>query len=317
MFKKLTILFSYLALQCTPLWLASEALSYSAYNKTTGTKLNFEVSEGYRQDKLQWSISGAHKKPNIISELTFHDIKIYQTRLATKLTMSEYFAKANLGYGNIFSGKVRDSDYSKNNRKGEFARSESKLRGSHTLDGQVSFGKDIAVQPNFTLSPFFGYTWDYEKLRFHDGKQKRLFGFKMNEKIRKLNSTYTSKWDAPFIGMRAHLDATKKLFFFGEYDFFFAVHHHGAGHWNLRNKGKGMTFHLNSHRAKGWGQMGLIGTGYEVFNNFFVKAEYQIANLQAKGGTITGKENHHKFRQPFHKAELTSSEARLCLEYAF
>ena len=317
MFKKLITVLSCIAMQFSAVSLFSETVSGETQNSDTGTGFSFEVSEGYRQDKLQWSISGHHKKPNILSELTFHDIKIYQTRLATKLTMDDYFAKANFGYGDITSGRVRDSDYSKNNKKGEFSRSRSKIRGSHTLDAQVSFGKDIAVHPSITLSPLFGYMWDYEKLRFKDGRQQRLFGFKMNEKIRKLNSTYTSRWDAPFIGARFGFDATEKLSFFGEYDFLFAVRHHGTGHWNLRNRGKGMTFNLNSRRAKGWGQMGLIGAGYEVFNNFIVKAEYQISNLRAHGGKVTGSERHHKFRQPFHKAELTSSEVRLCLDYAF
>lgn len=316
MFKKLVTL-SCLTLQLSAL-LFSETASYQTQNSVTSTRFDVEVSQGYRHDKLKWSVSSVHKKPNILSELTFHDIKIYQTRLVTKLTMDDYFAKANFGYGDILSGRERDSDYSKNNKKGEFSRSRSKIPGSHTLDAEVRVGKDFALSPLFTLSPLIGYTWDYEKLRIKDGRQKRLFGKKMNKKIPKLNDSYTSRFDAPFIGARFGFDATKKLSFFGEYDFLFAVRHHGTGHWNLRNFGKGMTFHLNSRRSKGWGQMGLIGAGYEVFNNFMLKAEYQISHLQARGGKMTGKREFQlKFRQPIHRAELTSQEVRLCLDYAF
>ena len=49
--------------------------------------------------------SGPNKKPNILSEITFHDLRIYETRAATKLTWQQYFIRGSVGYGDLLHGK--------------------------------------------------------------------------------------------------------------------------------------------------------------------------------------------------------------------
>ncbi len=316
--KKMLCIFGVLLLQLGMATLFAESLRTSATNDNTGTTVDIEVTQGLRQDKLKWSISGKNHKPDIISEITFKNITIYETRLITKFTRNSYFSKINLGYGDILDrGHVYDSDFHKSNREGEFSRSKSKIKGSHALDAQVSFGEDIAVSSRATISPLLGYLWQYEKLRFKNGRQTRLFGFKLHEKIKNLNSTYTSQWDGPFIGVRANFDFTPSFFCYGEYDFAFALRYHAHGFWNLRNKGKGMHFHQHSNRIKGFGQSGLVGLGYEVLENLILKAEYQLLRFEGRGGSSKAREGHKKFHQPFHKATLDSSEGRLCLDYSF
>ncbi len=298
--------------------LFSESQKAQIENSENKCKLDVEVAQGIRRDKLRWSISGRNHKPDIISELTFKNITIYETRLITKLTCQDYFTKLNLGYGHVLDrGRVRDSDFRKSGRRGEFSRSSSKIKGSYTVDTQLYFGKDIQLASDTTLSPLFGYLWQYEKLRFKNGKQTRLFGFKVHERIEGLNSTFKSRWDGPFVGLGAKYQVTKSLFFYGEYDFLFALAYHGHGFWNLRNNGHGMHFHQHSNRWRGWGQIGLLGIGYEIVKNLSIRVEGQLLRFEARGGRIHAKEEHHNFHQPFHKATLNSSEGRLALDYAF
>src|ERR1700761_3940655 len=39
---------------------------------------NIDLAWGYRQDKFQWSIAGLHKRPKILSELKWDDLRISQ-----------------------------------------------------------------------------------------------------------------------------------------------------------------------------------------------------------------------------------------------
>ena len=283
----------------------------------TGARGEFEITQGYRQDKLTWSVSGKHHKPNILSELQFKDVRIYQTRIAAKFTMNDYFLRMQAGYGDIHSGHIRDSDYGKDDRRGEFSRSRSKITGSHTLDAKLSWGLNIKPVSYLRVSPLLGYMWNLDKFRFKHGTQTRLFGEKFHEKIHGLHSTYKSRWDAPFIGVGAGYDPLKDLSIYGEYNFLFALRNSARGFWNLRNEGRGMHFDQHSKRSKGYGHIAIGGIGYEFFENYILKVEYQYSWFQAKGGKIHGHEGHHSFRQPFHKAKLTSQEVRLCLDYAF
>lgn len=307
-------------LQCSSFALFSENVSAnvsdSYTNKETGNSVEIEASQGYRQDKLKWSFSGPHRRPNIISELTFKDIRISQNRITSQLKHSGYFAKMQLGYGYIWTGKMQDSDYARSHRKAEFSRSHHKISKGYELDATIALGKDIALSNGFTLSPLFGYMWEKEKFHIKGGRQTRFFGAHVNAKrpFRKLHSTSTSTWDAPFIGVRSNMKASDDLQFFAEYDFLFAVRYQQTGHWNLRN----MNFESHSKRIKGFGQKGLIGASLALSDNCSLKAEYELSRLTAKGGSVKAKERHHRHDpQPFHKAVRTASEIRLSLDCAF
>lgn len=297
--------------------LAAETVTAEKQYYETGAHGEFEVTQGYREDKLTWSVSGKHHKPNILSELSFNDVRIYQTRIAAKFTMNGYFLRLQGGYGDIHSGHIRDSDYGKDNRRDEFSRSKSKITGSHTLDAKIAWGVNTKPLDQLRISPLLGYMWNVDKFRFKHGVQTRLFGVKIHEKIHDLHSTYKSRWDAPFIGLGAGYDPIKNLSIYGEYDFLFALRNSARGFWNLRNDGHGMHFDQHSKRSKGYGHIAIGGVGYEFFENYLLKLEYQFSWFEAKGGKTTGREHHHHFDQPYHKAKLISQEVRLCLDYAF
>lgn len=309
-FKKLSAIFCCVLLQLNGSALVSEAVSNSYTNKETGNGIDVEISQGYRRDKLKWSISGPHGKPNIGSETTYSNLHIYQTRFTSQFKASDYFAKLQFGYGYVINGRGRDSDYGRNDRMNEFSRVRSKVRNSHIWDTTLRAGKDFRLSETCTVSPLVGYMWEVDSLRTKHGKQT----YWPLQRVKHLNSAYKARWDAPFIGVRASLMAATAVQIYAEYDFLFRLYYHANGHRNLLH----LKFREHSKRSKGFGQMGQVGVAYTLFNNCFLKLEYALSELSAKGGMHTWKRHQRStLRQHFHKARQTSSEVRLCFDYAF
>ncbi|MDB6081437.1 MAG: hypothetical protein JWO53_709 [Chlamydiia bacterium] len=305
MLKRIVTLLSFAAI-----FLQSGILS--ADTTDAPLKVELEATQGYRVDKIVYNFSGPHKQPNILSELTFKDIKIYQSRLITKLILDEYFARIELGYGNICSGRVQDSDYASNNRKNEFSRSYNRISKGYTADAVIKIGKNFQVN-DWTLSPLAGYSLNVQKFQIGNGTQ--TIGVSKNNHIKKTNHRMHGvrckdrvQWNAPLVGLRAER-SFNKVKIDAEYDFLFCVQYDAKSYWNLRNQ----HFKDKSNRSKGFGHVATIGAGYEIAKNLELRTEYQFSYLQAKGGKHTS----HGHSSPFRKAAWTSNELRLGLNYAF
>lgn len=285
--------------------------------KAEDVHFDIEASQGYRVDKLQWSTAGANNLPNISSDVTFKDIKIYQTRVKSKVSWYGYFTKIELGYGDVLSGHMSDREFLDNNRRFEFFRSRHHLSGSCTLDAVIKVGKDFTVEKVWTITPLVGYSLNIEKLRIRRGVQTvdaTYYGEikKTHRKMHHDHSHYKGQFDAPFIGISAKR-SLQKFDFFAEYNFLFAMMYHGRGFWNFQED---FHFKQESSRHQGFGHVGTLSTSYELIPNLRAKAEYQFSLLEAKGG----KQTDHFSREskiPFRKARLTSSEVRFALECAF
>jgi hypothetical protein len=285
------------------------------------TKTTVEATQGYRFDRLCFSISGPHKKPNILSELTFKNIQIYQSRLLTTVEKSGYFGTLQLGYGKILNGRVQDSDYAASHRKVEFSRSHAHVCGSYTFDGSLACGFHYAYSPAFTLSPQLGYTLDIQNFHMHKGVQKKTISKRGLHRIHKaidgLQSTYRATWDGPFFGTKMTYQLTPSLTLLGESNLFFALKYHAKARWNLRRDLKG---HITqeSKRLKGCGAMLLAGAKYAISDRSAIDLEGLFTYLLARGGIDTKRFHSHKKAQvPFHRAELFSSELRLAFEWQF
>ena len=100
---------------------------------------NFGLLAGYRIDQLDWNIAGnnAGTNPNILSELTWKDLEIYQVQFKPSVTLGNshrggvrYHLRGMLGWGSIVDGSNQDSDYAGDNRTLEFSRSNNSAGGS-------------------------------------------------------------------------------------------------------------------------------------------------------------------------------------------
>lgn len=219
------------------LWLSGPAQALE-------NRANFDVSLGYREDRLSWNIaydlSGA-STPNILSELTWTSLHSAQIKLGADYThRSGIHLQGSAAYGRIDNGDNQDSDYFGDNRTLEFSRSNNKTDGDNVRDASVAVGYRIAAfegnrRSNTYTTLLLGYSRHEQHLRITGGNQTvetpgltpplGPFGG--------LNSTYQTQWKGPWVGL--HLLSEERNGFAS----FLNLDHHQADYyaeadWNLR-----------------------------------------------------------------------------------
>jgi hypothetical protein len=112
------------------------------------------VQTGYREDKLRWNTGFPNgSDPNILSELTWTDLKIATLGIGVKLyTRSNWEFELDLNYGKIFSGDNQDSDYLGNNRTLEFSRSNNNADKGVVIDASVNAGYPLVLLNMIVMS---------------------------------------------------------------------------------------------------------------------------------------------------------------------
>lgn len=274
-------------------------------------KTTVELSQGYRKDNLKWSIAGPHKKPNVLSELHWKDVKIHNTHLGLCFSKDHLFTSIDLAYGKVHSGKCHDRDWAFNNRKGLLSHSVSKICGGHTLDGTVKVGLRCLPHPNLRLSPNIGYGFYEQKFRDKHGVQRSFMGFEFHQKVR-LDSSYRARWYGPQVGLEGASRLSDSVSLAVDYNFLFPLKYSGAGHWKLREKAA-RHFTQRSSAVKSFGHMGKVGLNWEFAENWALKPECELMKFYAG----KGKSREKVGSAPFRKANRTSTEYRLTLAHAF
>lgn len=213
------------------LWLSGPAQALE-------NRANFDVSLGYREDRLSWNIandlSGA-STPNILSELKWTSLRSAQLKLGADYTHSSgMHVQGSAAYGRIDKGDNQDSDYLGDNRTLEFSRSDNKTDGDNVRDASVAVGYRIAafkdrVRSNTYTTLLLGYSRHEQHLRITDGNQT----VPATGPFTGLNSTYETRWKGPWVGL--HLLSEERNGFAS----FLNLEHHKADYsadadWNLR-----------------------------------------------------------------------------------
>lgn len=207
---------------------------------------SFEISTGYRTDTLQWSIAADRTgttTPNILSELTWSDLRIADLTLSGRFTdPTGEQLRVMAGYGEIYRGKNQDSDYSGNNRTFEWSRSENRSDGDNVLDLSVAGGHRIELRGAFTVTPLLGYSYHEQNLRMTDGNQtvsepaSAPSGFSPQPvgPFAGLNSTYKARWKGPWLGLEATKALNASVSAALELQYHWADYY-GVADWNLRS----------------------------------------------------------------------------------
>lgn len=206
---------------------------------------DFQLSTGYRQDELKWSIADPSGTPNVLSELEWKNIQSWEAKAqAHMLLIDIIYLRASADYGRIFNGHNRDSDYAGDNRTLEFSRSKATSNQGEVFDfsGGAGWHFDICLcESVLQLVPLIGYSYSEQHYRDHDGVLVINSGFSpLGDELPLgdlgsfpgLHSNYRAKWRGPWIGVDALLPLCG-------YDLFatFEYHrtkYHGTAHWNLR-----------------------------------------------------------------------------------
>ena len=193
---------------------------------------NFDMSAGYRRDSLQWSIAGTINgtSPNVLSELTWDNLNIAQLGIRWHQTNPQGFhTRFSAAYGAILSGDNQDSDYSGNNRTGEFSRSNNNSDGDSVIDLSGAIGFRLR-SGTVDVTPLLGYSFHGQYLRMTDGYQT----IPATGSFSGLNSTYDAEWDGFWFGAEI-----ETVFGSGIRAYLRLEHHiadyYAEANWNLRN----------------------------------------------------------------------------------
>ncbi len=265
-------------------------------------QVDFALSEAYRRERLDFTISGPHGTPDVLSELIFKHITVYATRLDGKVRKGRYFLEGFGSYGSIFSGKVVDNDYRFSHRRGKYSHSSHHITGDYTAD----YGLRLGYQSRL-LRFSTGYASYYQKLRFkggHDWAGCKDFS--------KLNSTFCAKWFGPEWGIGYAKSLSTTVDFIIDYRLLYPLCYHAKGHWNLREK-EARHFDLKSRAIKSYGNIVNFSSSWNFFRTWKLIFQYEFMKFYAKDGHMHIKDG----KVPLNKAHLTSHEIRCSVGYTF
>jgi hypothetical protein len=221
--------------------------------KKTAPRIESElvVSAGYRVDDFDWNIAGDidGNSPNILSELTWDDLEIYQLELYNKTIVREvFYLRGSLSYGWIKDGDNQDSDYLEDNRAREFSRSTNDADDGNTLDASLGIGYPFTFGSGFVgLTPLVGYSYHEQNLTMTDGNQTITWisldpdfpdGPPLGPMLG-LDNTYEAQWKGPWVGFDLIFTSKDVHRHLAQVEAYVNLEYHWADYcaeadWNLR-----------------------------------------------------------------------------------
>lgn len=214
-------------------------------------ELDMALNVGIRYDQLLWNTAGASHHPNILSELEWSNVLSHQISLnARSLIVQRIYIHSYFDYAWIDSGEMRDSDYSSNDRAGEWSRSISQTEGDQVWDGSMGCGYAFQFKDKkWLIAPLIGVSVHKQNFRITDGRQviSKTPPANFNDPPNvgslssDLNSMYRTQWTSHWIGydLRYQVipDPGQKPTMVFRFSMFYHLwaDYHGQAEWNLRN----------------------------------------------------------------------------------
>ncbi len=239
-------------------------------------KVEFGLSTCYRVDDLDWNIAGAGNSPNILSELTWTDLEIFQVNLGIRAIIGKaLYMRGSFGYGWIFDGDNQDSDYAGDDRTFEFSRSNNNADDGNTFDASLGIGYQLTFGlDNFGITPIIGYSYHEQNLTITDGYQTIELVYGNTGAFPGLNSKYETEWKGPWIGLNMFIKPSEKLTILLSFEYHWADYYAEAD-WNLRTD----FAHPKSfeHYAYGNGIVISVGGDYSLTRHWslFMSFDYE------------------------------------------
>lgn len=268
-----------------------------ADNSTGKTpRIEFLLSNGYRRDHLDWNIAGNKdgSNPNILSELTWDDLEIYQIKLQNKIILPGIaYVRAALNYGWIFDGENQDSDYLGDNRTFEFSRSNNSADDGHVVDATAALGYPFRFRFSqnqiFSMTPLIGYSYHEQNLKIKDGYQTISTPGLTPDigPLQGLNSSYDTEWKGPWIGVDLQVGSNEIASLVERIEMVFSFEYHWADYqaeanWNLRAD----LAHPTSfkHDADGNGVVIAIGFNIVLSSHWVLSLNYDYQTWDTDDG---------------------------------
>jgi len=250
---------------------------------------------GYRIDDLDWNIGGGIFGPDVISELTWDDLEIYQIRGSGTLDIGNNVSPYTLhlrgmvGYGWIVDGENQDSDFDGDNRTDEFSRSNNEAGDGEVIDASAGIGPRFKVQTGkLAITPLVGFSYHEQNLTMTDGFQT-LSRPDIDPLVQPtgpfdgLDSTYETQWYGPWVGLDVAMRPVEKFTLSGSFEYHWADFD-AVGKWNLRTDlAQPKSF---EHKADGDGVVLSLGGEYALTPKWSVHLNLDYRDWRAEDGII-------------------------------
>ena len=255
------------------------------------SSFNIDVGGGFRKDKFKWSKGGqAVANPDgslppygIRSNLNWKDLRIAQFGgTAEYVSCRNYAVRIEASYGRIYHGKNIDSDYFViDDESTKFAVAESKAGKGHVYDLSAAVGYRItSTCRRFVATPLIGYSQYAQYLHMYDGSMRLDLSENKLGPFPGLNSTYTTRWFGPWIGLDFTTRVERCAYLFGSFQWHMLTYR-GHGRWNLRH-----DIGPFNHKAYGYGYLATLGGKWEIWNNWSLGIVGSYRMFRTKHGHV-------------------------------
>lgn len=209
-------------------------------NALTPFDVNVHTGMGNSQGTLIWNIAGGTNGPDVLSELTYKDVKFV-----------EYYGNADIQFnqgalknyrifmsyrsGVAIDGTVLDSDYDGDNRSQEYSRSESSAEDSTLRELNVGISHQYKLSQYQILRPAIAYINKQQNMAMTDGVQVVDTNNPLNVGSFRnaLNSHYHAQWQGMWMGLEWGLQTPNhELSVSAKY---YWLDYSAEANWNLRS----------------------------------------------------------------------------------
>lgn len=252
-----------------------------------------EFTLGYREDCAHWTIPGNEGQPDIISQVSWKDLRMFQIGgMGRFCGFAGVYAKVYGDYAWILHGINTDSDFRDCQTPQEYLRVISKSSKGETYDIAAGGGFQLVNLGVLMIVPTGGYSYMQQNLFMFDGKQIICIDQPELEgtPIEGLDSKYFNRWKGPWSGVDVQI-CLGNVGLFIDYEYHW-THFFGQGKWNLRkdlasgfhDKANGHGTHLNVRLLYGLLSCFSMGVGvdYWKFQAHDGKSEIAFHTPQGK-----------------------------------
>lgn len=226
---------------------------------------SFWLGTGWRQDSLNWNIAGYHHEPNVLSELKWKSIQMWEIAGGFKTQFFDCVVFKFYGdYAKVFSGRVTDQDFAGDDRTLMYSESKSKANKGEAFDLSLGLGYPFTFC-DFTITPLIGYAHMEQHFRIIHGRETVDELDHILRSFPDLHSNYRTKWNSFWIGADNNYLITDDINVYANVEGHFA-HYKATGHWNLRTDFADDF----KHHGYGWGLILSGGASYQLCNQLYV-----------------------------------------------